>query len=72
MFAARRSFVHALDAEDANAALVEAAKEMGDGGATEVDGCEIEHDRLADEVARRARQRGVDLGKPFDNRHDGG
>ena len=37
----------------------------------EVDGGEIEHDRLADEIARRARQRGVDLGKPFHDRHDG-
>ena len=37
----------------------------------EVDGCEIEHDRLADEIARRARQRGVDLGEPFHDRHDG-
>ena len=64
-------FVHALDAEDANAALVEATDEMGDGGATEVDGCEIEHDRLADEIARRARQRGVNLREPFHDRHDG-
>ena len=37
---------------------------------TEVDGCEIEHDRLADEIARRARQRSVDLGEPFHDRHD--
>ena len=37
----------------------------------EVDGSEIEHDRLADEIARRARQRGVDLGEPFHDRHDG-
>ena len=38
---------------------------------TEVDGGEIEHDRLADEIAGRARQRGVDLGEPFHDRNDG-
>src|SRR4051794_26633142 len=64
-------FLHALDAEDADATLVEAADEMSDGGAREVDGCEVEHDRLADEIARRARQRGVDLGEPFHDRNDG-
>src|SRR3954467_8298631 len=64
-------FLHALDAEDADAALVEAADEMSDGGAGKVDGCEVEHDRLADEIARRARQRGVDLGEPFHDRNDG-
>ena len=32
---------------------------------------EVEHDRLADEKAGRTRQRGVDLGKPFHDRHDG-
>ena len=44
---------------------------MSDGGAGEIDGSEIEHDRLADEIAGRARQRGVDFGEPFHDRHDG-
>src|SRR5882724_3536934 len=57
-------FFHALDAEDTNVAPFEAADEMGDGGRAEVDGGEVEHDGLADEIARRARERRVDLRKP--------
>ena len=44
---------------------------MDDGGAGEIDGRQVEHDRLADEIARRARQRGVNLGEPVNDRHDG-
>ena len=37
----------------------------------EVDGGKVEHDRLADEEARRARQRRIDLLEPVHDRHDG-
>ena len=40
-------------------------------GRAEVDGGEVEHDRLADEKAGRARQRGVDFREPVHDRHDG-
>src|SRR5665647_1924255 len=42
----------------------EAGDEMGNGGLAEVDGGKIEHHRLADEKAGRARQRGVDFLEP--------
>jgi len=64
-------FRNTLDAEDANAALLEAADEMADRGRAEVDGRKIEHNGLADEVTRRARQRGVDLVQPVHDRHHG-
>jgi hypothetical protein len=62
---------HALDAEDADVALLEAGDEMGDRALAKIDAGKVEHDGLADKEAGRRCQRRIDLGKPIHDRHDG-
>jgi len=61
--------IHTFDPEHADVLLLKADEKMRDRGAAQFDGGKIEHDRLADEEAWRAGNRGVDFGKPIDDRH---
>ena len=52
-------------------APLEASEQVCDGGLAEFHGGQVEHDRLADKEAGRARQRGVDFLEPAHNRDHG-
>jgi hypothetical protein len=62
----------ALDAEDADAALLQAHHQVGDRRSGEIEGGQVEHHGLAQEEAGRSRQRGIDILQPFHDRHDRG